>query len=542
MLQCAPAVLASAILVAPHPASVQEDASPGSAAGRAEPVGQESSVLERDVVDRRPGLGSASAAEDELSTGLPRAISLTDALALALSNNLGLELAAIETEAARYDTLSSWGAFDWVFDAAGTLTDAQNETGSALGGGRVVTNRDTRLDLDLTRPLTTGGRFDFHFDTTFSETDNEFANAPELFQTGLRLTYVQPLLRGAWKEYATANMRDLEIAERRRFEERREARQFLIHDVEVAYWELVAAVEQLEVDEAALELGREQVGREEARLRAGDGTEVDVLQAQTEVATRTETLLQSENDVAQRSDDLKQLIVRDKTSDLWARRLRTTTPLPIADLDELQVPDWNDAYQIALGRRADLRTSRLDVDAARVRLMRARSERLYGLDLQLQVGSGSFDEEFSEAFSRTTELRFPTYSALLSYNMPLQNTTASNAERAARERLRGSQVTLEQSEVTALGDIRRAIREVSFRAQAVRAAEQSFVLARRQLEAEQQRFEADLTTTFEVLQFQQTLIASASSRTRARVEYAKSLVGLQRAQGLIGEAPDPNRN
>ncbi|MEM1449638.1 MAG: TolC family protein [Planctomycetota bacterium] len=541
MLQCVTVVLASAVAV-PMLTGPSAAGPAAPAVGQQEPVGQDSSVLERDEVNERPGFGSSAAADDELSTGLTRPISLTDALALALSNNLGLELAAIETEAARYDTLSSWGAFDWVFDASGTLTDAQQETGSALGGGRVVTNRDTRADFDLTRPLTTGGRFDFHFDTTFSETDNEFANAPELFQTGLRLTYVQPLLRGAWKEYATANMRELEIAERRRFEERREARQFLIHDVEVAYWELVAAVEQRDVDQAALELGNDQVDRENARLRAGDGTEVDVLQAQTEVATRTETLLQSENDVAQRSDDLKQLIVRDKTSDLWSRRLRTTTPLPVDNIDELQVPDWNDAYQIALGRRSDLRTSRLDVDAARVRMMRAKSERLYGLDLQLQVGSGSFDEDLAEAISRTTELRFPTYSALLSYNMPLQNITASNAERATRERLRGSQVTLEQAEVTALADIRRAIRDVRFRAQAVRAAEQSFVLARRQLEAEQQRFEADLTTTFEVLQFQQTLIASASSRTRARVEYAKALVGLQRAQGLIGEAPDPNRN
>ena len=45
-----------------------------------------------------------------------------------------------------------------------------------------------------------------------------------------------------------------------------------------------------------------------------------------------------------------------------------------------------------------------------------------------------------------------------------------------------------------------------------------------------------LTTTFEVLQFQQTLIEAASTRSRAGVEYAKALVGLKRAQGLVGEA------
>ena len=503
---------------------------------------QEGSLLERTDPSARPGMGASEPVQDELSRGLPRPLSLVDAIALALSNNLGLELAAIETEAARYDSLSSWGAFDWIFDASGTYNNSEQETGSALGGGDVVTTQSSGANFDLTRPLTTGGRFDFNFNTQFSDTDNQFANSPQLYSTGLSVGYVQPLMRAAGREYTTSNQRMAEISERRRYEERRAARQFLIHDVEVAYWELVAAAEQLEVSNAALELGDEQVVREEARLRAGDGTEVDVLQAQTEVSTRTETLLQAQNAVAQRSDDLKQLIVRDKTSELWERQLRTTTPLPTANPDELIVPDWNDAFQIALSRRSELRTAKLDVDTSRVRLTRATSERLYGLDLQLTASSGSFDEDFSDAISRTAEFAFPTYSALISYNMPLQNTTASNAERASRERLRGSQVTLEQSEVTALGDVRRAIREVRFRAEAVRAAEQSFILARRQLEGEQKRFEADLTTTFEVLQFQQTLIEVAFSCTSARMEYAKSLVGLQRAQGLIGESVDPNRN
>ena len=136
------------------------------------------------------------------------------------------------------------------------------------------------------------------------------------------------------------------------------------------------------------------------------------------------------------------------------------------------------------------------------------------------------------------EFDYPRYAARLDYNMPLQNRTASNSERAARERVRGSQISLEEAEVNALAEIRRTLRDVRYRAQAVRASEQSFELAKRQLEAEQQRFEADLTTTFEVLQFQQTLIEAASNRSAARAEYAKSLVALDRASGTLGEETD----
>lgn len=471
-----------------------------------------------------------------LSEGAPRHLSLQDALALALSNNLTLQRAIIESDAARFDARSSWGSFDWVLDLRASYTDSQSEGASSLFGGRVVSQTDSRVDLDLTKPLTTGGSFTFHFDSQLSQTDNQFSNAPELFQDSLRAAFSQPLLRGAGTDYATSNQREAEITEQRRLEDRRDARQLLLHDVEVAYWELVAALQQLEVAQSALELGRSQVSREEARIRAGDGTEVDVLQARTGVATRTETLLQAENDVAQRGDDLKRLVYADRDASLWTRPLQPTSELPSAE-GELDLPHWQDAFQTALSRRPELRTARLDVDSSRIRLTRATSERLYGLDLELSVGSGAVDAAYPQALSDTVELQFPRYQAVLSYNMPLQNRTASNAERAARERLRGTQIALEEAEIMALSDVRRAIRDVRFSAQAVQAANQSAVLAQAQLDAEQKRLDADLSTTFQVLEFQQTLIEALSSKRRASANFATSLIGLRRAQGTVGELP-----
>ena len=58
---------------------------------------------------------------------------------------------------------------------------------------------------------------------------------------------------------------------------------------------------------------------------------------------------------------------------------------------------------------------------------------------------------------------------------------------------------------------------------------------RRQLEAEQARYREGLTTTFQVLEFQRQLAESQSSAIQARVEYAKALVNLRRAEGVLGE-------
>lgn len=471
--------------------------------------------------------GANSAAE-------PRTISLQDCLGMSLANNLGLERAVVESEIARFDALSSWGAFDWVLDLRGSYTDSETASSTALAGADVVENQEQQFDLDITKPLTWGGSFAFHFDTQLSETNNQFFNSPVLVQDNLRLTYTQPLFRGRGVAATTASQRESEIIERQRREDRRLARQTLLHDVEVAYWELVHAGQLLVVAESALTLGQSQVDRELARVRAGDGTEVDVLQARTQVATTQEALLQARNDVAQRGDDLKQLIYAERDADSWDEPLEPSSLLPRAE-DAPDLPKWQDAYELALGRRSDLRNAKLAVDANRVRLTRAQSDRLHGLDLQVIASSNGVDETSSGSLADATSFKFPTYTVALTYNVPLQNRTANNAERSAAERLRGSKIFLRESEMAALADIRRAVREVKFRTQAVLAAEQSLELARRQLDAEQKRFEADLTTTFEVLQFQQTWIEAQSTLSRATVEYANSLIGLKLAEGVVGE-------
>ena len=120
----------------------------------------------------------------------------------------------------------------------GAYTDSESEANTSLAGADVVEQQDARVDLDLTKPFTWGGSFAFHFDTQQSRTNNSFFNAPELIQDNVRVSYTQPLFRGRGVEAQTAQQREAEIVEQQRREDRRGARQTLLHDVEVAYWEL----------------------------------------------------------------------------------------------------------------------------------------------------------------------------------------------------------------------------------------------------------------------------------------------------------------
>lgn len=470
------------------------------------------------------------------STDETMALSLDEAVRLALARNLELEMVEVEGEVAHLEKLGSWGAFDWVFDASVGLTDSEREAGGFLDGAAssTVTSEQADASFSLLRPLTTGGSFSARFDRGVSESTSIFQNEPEQTTDNLSLVYTQPLMRGAWSRIATSSQRESETLWRRQLEVVRQTRQGVALQVSNAYWDLVSAVEQLEVARSGVELGESRLDREQRELDAGLGTEVDVVQAQAELATRNETLLQATNDVAQRQDDLRKLLSAGEDGALWDIQLEPTTGLPEVISTEA-VPVWSTAVTTALDKRPELRQKRLDLDLSRLRLLRAESDRRSALDLQLSIGSRAVDGSGSRALEDASAFEYPTYGATLTYNLPLGNRTARYAERAARARVRSAQLDIDKTELDVAAEVRAAVRAVEYAAEQVTATSESLRLARRQLEAEEALKRNDLSTTFQVLEFQQALIEAMSNERTARAGFAKALVALDSALGELGE-------
>lgn len=462
-------------------------------------------------------------------------LTLEGALSIALENNLGLQIEALQSDIARYNARGSWGAFDWDFTARAGVVDSEIESEDPVtGGSGFVVERDAQtFGLDFTKPLTTGGNFNAHFDSANTKTNSGFSLADTSTTDVLAMTYTQPLWRGAWREYATSQQREAELEERRQGAHEREISQRLLLDVSNAYWDLVSAREQLEVAESGLVLARQQVDQNQRRLDAGVGTEVELLQADTEVATREEQRLLAEVRTRQTADALMRLLFPGTDAALWETTLVPRTPLPEI-VTTAGLPAWTDAFAVALAERVELVQQRLVIDAAEVRHGRSRSEKHPGLDLDLSASSRGFDGDSSEAFEKSLAYDFPTYSASLVFNVPFSNRRARYAEKAAWAALRQARLAYDELESRIVGEVREAVRQVSYQAEAVRAAMKSRELADRQLAAEQARYQEGLSTTFQVLQFQQDYVAALSRERATRVNYAKAKIALLFAQGILG--------
>jgi outer membrane protein TolC len=465
--------------------------------------------------------------------GKGRALELTLQAAeeLALQNNLGLKIEDLSREAALYAAKGSWGAFDWTLNANTGWNDDKFKSTSIFGGSK--TNTQT-FGTDLVKPVTLGGTLTAHFDTINTKTDNTFSALGTSTSDVVSLSYVQPLLRGAWRQYATAQQTIADMAWRRQVEHERGARQKLLLDVDNAYWDLVAAKANREVSELSLGLGRTQLDQDQRRLDAGVGTPIDVLSAETEVASREAVLLAIDVRVRERADALRKLILPGADAARWETELLPSTPLP-TEISAAAAPGWDGALETALQHRAELREQKLLIDQQKVGYTQRVSEKRPGLDLAMAAIGKGFSGDAGSAFEEAGRYDFPTYQATLTFSYPLQNRTATGAERAAWMNLRAANLAYDDLETQVAADVREAIRQVVYQAEAVRAASKSLDLSRRQLDAEDKRHDAGETNYFQLLSAQQKLAESLYAERNARANWAKALVASAAAQGLIGE-------
>ncbi len=493
-----------------------------------------------------PVLGSVRAYQDTEDVPLPQQrvleLSLEDAIRIVLEHNLELKLEDMTAEIARSDALGQWGSFDPTYRLSATYFDSEIEASTNTQGGQgnvlKIDRRSTNQSVNF--PLLSGGSVELGYEIDNSETNNPDASLSTSSDASLSLTLSQPLLRGAWSTYSTTQQRIAELNFAKAAERRRQVRQDLLLRVHEAYWNLVEAIEQVDVRVLSLQLGNEQVDQDQRRLDVGVGTEVDVLQAETNVATNEEQLLLAQVNAEVAMDALKSLLFHRDEAEQWGRYLRDwETPIvpltALPDVEHGRALEWTRSLGRALELRTELVQQRLEIKAQSLRLVRAKSEALPGMDVSFTASNRGFDDDFTDTINESFDTEFPTYTAVINFDVPLFNRAARSANRSARIGLQSARLQYDRTEQDVVSDVRAKVRDLNYRGKAVQAAFKSRELAQRQLQAEQARYREGLSTTFQLLQFQEDLAQALSTEKSARAAYARASAELERSEGWLGE-------
>lgn len=470
-------------------------------------------------------------------------LSLEGAVERALRNNVDIAVQKFVPEASQASVTAAGGAYDPELTSGYTYTSQTSPGGNIFAGGVTVGTKQSAFSLGARKLFETGAQASLSFDTSRQTTDSRNVFFSPQFNTTLTLQASQPLLRNfridAPREQLRVARNNVAISDA----QFRQTVIGTIANVKKLYYDLLFSIDNLEAQRKNLALAQKLLDENRIRVRVGTLAPLDVVSAESEVASREETVIVAENGLSQAEDALKQAIFPENAAATWALRI-VPTDKPTAEPRQV---DLGLAIQTALEKRTDLFQARKNLESQDLSLRLARNQLLPAVNVvasygatglggtQVRAVTGEPDEVlgksgFGDTLSNVFGRDYPTWTVGINVAYPLRNRTAEG--NAARARLAHEQAlaNLRRLELQVAAEVRSTARAVETNYKRVESTRAARRLSVQRLEAEEKRFAAGMSTNFLVTQAQRDLAVAEVAEVRAVADYRKSLIDFERVQ------------
>jgi outer membrane protein TolC len=484
-------------------------------------------------------------------------ISLQETTAIALQENLDIQIAGLNPRIREAQITEEKGIFDVEARVAVSAADARTlETSSTFQDTRRVDglvgqdgSQQQDVSLGISQRTPYGGAYEVrttetHLETTRSVVGNRgieiFTGVPntrqkrpgekvEYYIGALDLRVTQPLLRN-FGETVTKNR--IIIAQNNFSISQEDFRQQVItvtSRVQQTYWELVFRRQDLEVRQQQLELAQRLLEQIRKQVAVGTLAPIEVLQAETNIARTRERILVAENAVGTADDRLKRVMNLSLSGDLAdVELLPTDTPTYTAPTFEPQ-----EQIKQALENRPDLLQARITLENQNITLVVDKNQVLPALDLEATLRFNGINDNFGGSFDEFDFQRRYGWGVGVVFRYPLANRRAKSRVQQSGLAIRQQLLRIKNLEEDIMAQVRLAARDVLTNAQRVQASRSASRLAEKQLEAEEKKLQVGLATVFTVLDFQEALAVERSNEINSLTEYLKALVRLEESKGTL---------
>jgi len=464
-----------------------------------------------------------------------RPLSLTDCFTEALKHNLNLQIEQTAPQISLYNLQSAYGGYDPTFNFSGQ--HLYNDSGASFQNGQHVAGSDYNeqayssgfnggtpwgmtYDLAGNVSRTTGKNFATLGGTNFFR---PFQNSDG--QIGA-LTLTQPLLKNFWIDSTRLTIRVNK--NRLKFSEQGLRGQVIttVTAVENAYYELIYARENVNVQQEALVLAQTQLDQDKQRVQVGSLAPLDVQQDEAQVAQSRASLIAAENTLSVDQNALKNLLTDHYTQ--WHDVNIQPTEMLAA---ERELFDVQDSCNKGMTGRPDLVQARLNVEAQGIQLKYYRNQLFPEVDLIGSYGYNGSGQNFNDTFNQFSDANRPFYSYGAQLSIPLGNIAARNNLKSGKATEKQLLLQLKQLEQNVMVQIDDAVKAAQSAWESVDATKSARIYAEAALDAEQKKYAVGKSTTFTVLQLQKNLTSARSDEIRALANYNQALANLAAAEG-----------
>jgi outer membrane protein len=405
-------------------------------------------------------------------------------------------------------------------------------------------------------------------------------------QSALSVQLTQPLLQGFGKLPNTRFI--LEAKNTVKVGELQFAQQVITTVTQVAndFWELVYARENVKVEEAAVGVSQKLYEDNKKQLEIGTMAPLDVLTAESQLATDQQNLIVARSTQLQDETTLLVAITKDPLAgSLAGIEIVPTTSIPAPDTVE-NIP-LQEAVKEAWQKRPELQQATLNLKNAGIEVKYTKNEllpalNLFGLFTSTGIGgvshtttstpTGTFAETgdlvfpagsagpngivpvgvlpfgFSatpidnsvriahlngvvDDFDRLFRAKYPTYEAGINFTLPIRNRAAEADNAQATLAERQQEVQFRQIESTIVLNVRNTLIALQQDRAQVGAAQKAQDLAAQTLDDEQKKYQLGSSTSYNVVLRSRDLTAAEGTLLRARTNLVEAEVNFNQAMG-----------
>jgi outer membrane protein TolC len=497
-------------------------------------------------------------------------LTLDEAIAAALTNNLEVQYDRINVEVERARKDLAMGVFDptLVLGASRESTQRPDNTANLTSTEGVNQIEQIRAIQENTRALqiATGQPVTPFFESAAGGEVVVFDSDLDRYQAGLqgrtpwgmrysfsasqsklRSTYdgdtrsifpqysafggfeiQQPLLRGFGPaanlvevRMARVNQRVAELLWRKRISD-------TVQGVLVTYGEMAYALENIRVKEDSVAANRRLLAQNERRMELGFMSPIDVQQAKVAVSTDEEALISAKALFLERQYLLRRLISKEVDPDDGRVLLPRSAPavaIPVLD----RGANMRTAYQ----KRLDYRAAVTEAEAQDIRLRYAKNQLWPQLDLIGSYGYNGLADNYRSARQAAYHSQAPQWSFGIQLSIPLGNNQAEAQLRAVQGFKEQSLLKIKQTELSVSVDVDTVISRIETNRQRVDTARQSRLLADEAVRISNRRLEEGLISSFDVIEQTRKLYDAKSREISALSELQTSVTQLWLATGTV---------
>jgi outer membrane protein TolC len=474
--------------------------------------------------------GAAAVASAQTNATPTRVLSLQDCIAEAVKHNFDVRVERYEPAKSEYALYAAYAGYDPTLSLSGT--HSHNNAGGLLGtNGLFLTQHisdGNAFNSGLGGSLPSGATYNL-----FGNVNDSYEPFPENASGQVGISATQPLLRNFWIDTTRLDIIAAKNGVKQSEQGLRQQLITTVSAVENAFFELIYARENLTVEQQALDLAQTQLDQDRQRVEVGSLAPLDVQQDEAQVAQSRANLIAAQFTLEADQNALKNLVTDDYLK--W----HDVDISPAGSMEAVrQAFDVQDSWSKGMESRPDLLQAKITLEQQGIQIKYDRNQIFPQVDLTGSYGFNGAGSGYSDTFGgyQAGNRPFYTYGAQLS--VPLSNARARNAYKSDKATEQQDLLRLKQLEQNVMVQIDDAVKEAESRWESVAATREARVYAEAALDAEQKKYAVGKSTTFTVLQLQNSLTTARSAEIRALADYQEALTNLAQQEGTTLERRD----